>query len=125
MIIGIGTDMIEIARIVRALEREGFAHKVFTAQELSWGRRTSFGEHLAGLFAAKEAVSKALGVGFSGFWPTDIEIDHNPEGKPLVLLHGKAQDTAASLGVTHMHISISHNRTMAVAYAVAEGRDNV
>ena len=74
----------------------------------------------AGLFAAKEAVAKALGTGFSGFWPNEIEIIHDKTGKPYVLLHKKAAFLAESIGAASIIISITHHKTSAAAVAVLE-----
>ncbi|MFA5524397.1 MAG: holo-ACP synthase, partial [Tissierellales bacterium] len=75
---------------------------------------------IAGLFAAKEAVSKALGSGISGFKWTDIEIYTESSGKPCVRLLGKAKKLADTIGISNIHISISHSKENAVAFAIAE-----
>lgn len=123
MIIGIGTDIIEIERIEKTLEKtHTFFDKVYTANEKTYylesHKRT---ETLAGLFAAKEAVSKALGTGFRGFGLKDIEIVPNHLGKPEVTLYGEAKVLGQRLKVDTIHISISHSKSYATAFAVAEG----
>jgi holo-[acyl-carrier protein] synthase len=117
MIAGIGTDIIEIERIGRACAKPSFAAKIFTKSELD---QCVGAESLAGRFAAKEAVAKALGSGFSRFGPTEVEIVSDKLGKPSAKLLGEAKSLAESLGVTVTHVSISHCREYATAFAVAE-----
>jgi holo-[acyl-carrier protein] synthase len=117
-----GVDLIEIDRIRRAIDRHGdrFLGRVFTPAELaqSCGRF----ESLAGKFAAKEATAKALGTGIwrHGIGWTDIEVHKDPEsGAPSLGLHGAAGSRAARLGFHEWSLSISHDRTHAVAFVVA------
>lgn len=122
---GIGTDIIEISRIKVALERTpSFLEKVYTIkeQEDKQGKKKKV-ESLAGLFCAKEAVSKALGTGFRGFNLKDIEIISDTLGKPQVLLHGEAKHRAKLMGIKEIAISISHCKEYATAVAIAEGED--
>lgn len=118
--IGTGVDIIEIERIKRMVERHKNLDRIYTNQELTYiigkGNRV---ETYAGIFAAKEAVAKALGTGFRGIEWTEIEIDHDKVGKPLVVTHGKAADHVAKLGFRGISISISHDRMQAIAFAVA------
>ena len=123
MIKGIGVDIIEIDRIKDAVDKygEGFLQKVYTAKEISYCRRRKSYRipELAVRFAAKEAYSKAIGTGISGFgrrnngvkW-TDIEINNNSAGKPLIYLKGKESKTA--------HVSLSHSRNYAIATVYVE-----
>jgi len=119
-IFGIGTDIIEVDRFEKDGKPLGdrFMLRCFTAREQEYlkGRHL---ENTAGCFAAKEAVVKALGTGFTGFWPSAIEISHNKMGKPEVILHGRAAEIAEAAGIGSIEISISHCKTMAVAFAVA------
>ena len=125
-IIGIGTDITECERISRMLERhpESFTERVFTDAENAYcsrGKRQST-EHYTGRWAAKEAVLKALGTGWSsGITWRDIEILNEPGGKPVVRLSGAAAEIAREIGVTEIQISISHCVSHAVAFAVAVG----
>jgi holo-[acyl-carrier protein] synthase len=124
MIVGIGVDAVEIARIARALERHArFAERVFTKAERDASARRGVGAaaYLAKRWAAKEAVSKALGVGFSGFRYTDLEVTNHPSGAPSIALNGELADWARELGVTSWHLSLSDTRDTAVAAVVAEG----
>lgn len=121
MIIGIGTDIIEIDRIGKALINKGFLHKNFTEKEIEYFlRRKNISEVVAGNFAAKEAVSKALGTGFRGFGLIHIEVLRDELGKPQVNLYGQAKNIAERGGISRIHISISHNKTQAIAYCIIE-----
>ncbi|KRQ87133.1 Holo-[acyl-carrier-protein] synthase [Caloramator mitchellensis] len=120
MIIGIGTDIIEIDRIKIAIERsERFKEKIFTDNELSYLKNKNV-ESYAGYFCAKEAISKALGTGISGFSWKDIEI-LKINSVPNVRLHNAALQIANQKGIKTIHISISHSKDYAIAMAVAEG----
>jgi holo-[acyl-carrier protein] synthase len=119
-----GVDLIEIARIRTAIVRHGehFLQRVFTVNELihCQGRV----ESLAGRFAAKEAVGKALGTGIwrNGIVWTDIETLRDPQsGAPLLHLHNAAADHAAALGLHEWSLSLSHDRQRVVAFVVAVG----
>ena len=120
MIIGIGTDIIEIDRIEKAINRNnGFLDKVFTTREIEmFKERNMRAEVIAGNFAAKEAVSKALGTGFRGFSLVDIEILRDQLGKPIVYL---SDNMKKIINAKHkINVSISHNRTSAIAFVVLE-----
>lgn len=114
----VGVDVIEIGRVRRALGRHaaGFQRRVYT--ELEWRQCSKSIDSLAGRFAAKEAVMKSLGIGGMKF--RDIEIVRLPSGKPEVRLYGRMKRRAERLGVTVVHVSISHSRDNAVAVAIAE-----
>jgi len=120
-----GVDLIEIARVERILSRYGerFLARVFTPAEVLYCRgRTA---ELAARFAAKEAVSKALGVGVrmiarDGIHWQDVEVVGDPRGKPLVHLYGRAAERAAELGLAEWAISLSHTREHAIALVVAQ-----
>lgn len=116
-----GIDVIEIDRIGAAVERWGdrFLHRIYTDGEIAYCRGRT--QSLAGRFAAKEAASKALGVGIRTLKWRDIEVLRGPMGKPHVLLHGKAADIAAALGLTQFEVSITHSNTDAIALVVAWG----
>lgn len=125
MIIGVGTDIIEIDRIQKVISKtKSFLDKTYTIREQNYYViHHKHAETLAGFFAAKEAVSKALGTGFRSFGMKDIEIVPNPLGKPEVYLYENAQLLAKELGITKIHVSISHCKTYATAFVVAEGDD--
>jgi holo-[acyl-carrier protein] synthase len=118
-----GIDVIEIGRIERAVERWGerFLNRIYTDSELRHCRGRA--ECLAGRFAAKEAASKALGVGIRVLRWRDIEVRRGPAGKPVVYLHGKAQAIADHRGLTAFEVSITHSRSDAIAVVIAWGED--
>lgn len=118
MIIGVGIDVVEIARMVVALERtKGLAARLFTERERKLPDRS-----LAARFAAKEAVAKALG-GPSGLRWTDAEVVTGPRGRPELRVHGTVAVAADWLGVRHWHLSLSHDGGVATAVVIAEGED--
>jgi holo-[acyl-carrier protein] synthase len=118
----IGTDIIEIARVERAIVRWGqrFLHRVYTESELRLYRKKL--SSLAARFAGKEAVIKAFDAPNSGISWRDIEILSNPSGRPLINLYGKAQNQANGLGLKRLDISLSHSREYAIAFVVGETR---
>jgi holo-[acyl-carrier protein] synthase len=122
-IVGHGIDIVETARIRRMLEEHGqrFLDRCFTAPELGYCAKNPrrYVEHLAGRFAAKEAVLKVLGTGWRGgiAW-TDIEILPEPSGQPKVGLSGECLRIATKLGISRWHVSISHIETHATASAI-------
>lgn len=123
MIIGIGTDIIEIERIKQAIMAgEGrFAARVFTPGEITYCRaKKNPYPSFAARFAAKEAVLKALGCGFSGVRWQDIEVVKQ-DGAPGIFLRGKTLEIARELGISQVMISLAHSNSHAVAYAVALG----
>jgi len=116
----LGVDLIDIDRIAQALHRhpQRFRRRVLTDREDRYcGDRV---ERVAGRWAAKEAVSKVLGLGVRGVGWREIEVLPNFAGQPQVLLHGRAAARAARLGIGEVTISISHERRMAVAVAIAD-----
>jgi holo-[acyl-carrier protein] synthase len=121
MIKGIGIDVVEMGRLSEVVERWGnrFLEKVFTEGELAYARSKKFPmNHIAGRFAAKEAVAKALATGWSGaFRWKDVEVTNDLSGKPSILLHGNLQRMLAGSRVL---ISISHSESVIVASAVIE-----
>lgn len=124
MIVGIGTDIIEISRILSLLKKhdESFAKRILSEQELEiYQQQTIKEKFIAKKWAAKEAVSKALGTGFTqGVSFTDMTIEHTEEGKPLIVLTGKTKQVADKLGITKWSISISDEKHYALAFVIAE-----
>jgi|SRR5687767_951711 holo-[acyl-carrier protein] synthase len=114
-----GVDLIEIARIDEVVMRHGkhYLERVFTPAELEYcGKRA---ESLAGRFAAKEAVAKALGSGIGDVTWKDIEILGDEQNAPVLKLYGMAETKAKELGLTTWSLSISHSQSQSVAIAVA------
>lgn len=118
MIVGIGTDLIEIARVEKACEKKRFVEHTFTEKEQALFVRDM--KKAAGNFAVKESVAKALGTGFRHFSLVDIEVLRDDLGKPYVNLYGNALELAQSLGITQIHASITNTKEYASAYVVAE-----
>jgi holo-[acyl-carrier protein] synthase len=128
MIIGTGVDMIETKRIARMIRRKSFPARIYTPSEAEACRRDGLGPkrtvlRLAGLFAAKEAVMKALGTGWTrGVAFSEIALSHTTAGQPQVTLSGKTKAIAQSMGVEKVFISISHTDDFALAFAILQGR---
>ncbi|WP_188459743.1 holo-ACP synthase [Kangiella profundi] len=124
MIYGVGTDIVDIQRIERSLERHGdkFAERTLAPQELDiYYQIKNKVNYLAKRFAAKEAISKALGTGMRhGIDFVQLVITNDEIGKPQVRLEGKAKDWAQQQSITTIHLSISDEKKHAVAFAVAE-----
>jgi holo-[acyl-carrier protein] synthase len=114
----VGIDLIEIARIERALRRWGerFVTRVYTPAEATTARGRA--EALAGRFAAKEAAAKALGVGIGPVDWRDIEVAVGAAGEPLLLLHGRARALSERLGLSEAAVSISDTAAHSVASVV-------
>ena len=121
MILGIGTDIIEIERVRRAVSREHFKEKVFTTNEQNYckSRGTQSAASYAARFAAKEAFFKALGTGiFTAL--TEVEILNNNAGQPQIFLYGKAKTFAENFGVEKIFVSLSHCREFATAFVILD-----
>ena len=125
MVIGLGTDLIEIERIAQSVERFGdaFLQRVFTPGEIAYCQRKkkNGAESLAARFAAKEAGAKALGTGISrGVSWREIEVVREPGSRPRLRFHGRAAEFAARLGVVHTALSITHTGDTAMASVIVE-----
>ena len=121
MITGIGTDLVEIARVQKAIGRSAFLEKVYTEKERELIAVRDV--RAATNFAAKEAVAKALGCGFAGIAPAEIEVLRKTSGMPYVVLHGRAKEKAEALGITRIQISLTDTKEFAQAYVVCESED--
>lgn len=123
MIIGIGTDIISVSRISKAMQNnERMAERLFTPSEIAYCEaKSSKWQSYAARFAAKEAVMKALGTGWDGEvnWK-DIEIVNDANGNPDILLSGGAKKKADEMGLNHAHISLTHEKEYAIAFAILE-----
>ena len=121
MIINIGTDIVSVDRILSVQKKLGdrFAHRILTKQEfiLYQARRQST-FFLASRFAAKEALSKALGTGIGAVSFQELETFHNEQGGPEVRLHGKALDIATHQQVTKIHLSLSDEKKYTLAFVI-------
>jgi len=120
---GIGTDIVDVARMREKIEKEGgFRQFVFSPAEIDYCGRQAFpAEHYAARFAAKEALLKALGTGWAnGIAFNEISIEHDDHGRPLFRFSGETASTLESTGCTAFHVSISHERDKAVAFVIIE-----
>ncbi len=125
MVLGLGVDVVEVERIERAVARWGdtFVRRIYTAREIERAAAAlAQGPRLAARFAAKEAVMKALGVGWRVLAWREIEISNDPQGQPRVQLHGAARRIADERGITAVVVSLSHTHQHAIANAIALGR---
>lgn len=115
MIVGIGVDLVDIARLEQALRRTpALAARLFTERE-----RGAPPASLAACFAAKEAVAKALGAPAGLRW-ADVEVGHDPAGRPGLAVRGTVAEAARLRGVRHWHVSLTHDGGVSVAFVVAE-----
>jgi holo-[acyl-carrier protein] synthase len=119
-IVGLGVDICEIARMERAISRHPtFLDRVFTPEEIAYcDSKARPAESFAGRFAAREATIKALG-GYRGRLWQDISVARNPSGAPAIRLDGNAKRRADALGVTDVLITFTHEKTSAIAFAIA------
>lgn len=118
MIVGLGLDVVEVARVAQALARHGerFLSRCFLPGELT---RPHDPEHVAGLFAAKEAAFKALGTGWGeGVGWHDVVVERDAEGKPNLTFHGPAQERMQTLGAQRVLVSITHTDHWAAAVVI-------
>ncbi len=124
MVLGMGTDLIEIERVKASVERFGerFLDKVFTPGEIAYCmRKKQPEESLAARFAAKEAGAKALGTGISrGISWKEIEVRREMGQRPTLHFSGRALEVAEAMGVKRVQLSLSHSRELALAVAVVE-----
>jgi len=126
MALSVGVDIVELDRVRRAVDRHGerFLARIYTPEEIA--RYRGRPSELAARLAAKEAVSKALGVGLNhlsvhGIQWREVEVLPDPLGKPIVVLSGRARALADEQGLREWAISLSHGRDYAVAFVVATG----
>lgn len=125
MILGTGTDLMEITRVGQSIARFGdrFLARVFTQDEIAYCRRKTHNaaESFAARFSAKEATAKALGTGIArGISWTEIEVCRAPGQRPTLRLSGRAAQRAADMGVRNAHLSLSHSRDFAIATVILE-----
>lgn len=123
---GLGVDIVEIERMRQALlRRPRLKERLFSESEREYCEKRNRPEiHYAMRFAAKEAVLKAIGTGFSGMRFCDVEVVRDKRGRPRPVLHGRAADVAAETGVIELHLSLSFTHSTAVASAVAITSDH-
>lgn len=125
MVLGTGTDIIEIERIEASIERYGqrFLERIFTPGEIAFCQRKKkhAAESFAARFAAKEAGAKALGTGISrGISWKEIEVRREPGERPTLHLTGRASERATAMGIKRLHLSLTHSQSFALALVIAE-----
>ena len=121
MILGIGTDIVQIERVEKAIQRKGFLERTYTvAEQQLIEKRTVCA---AGNFAVKESVVKAFGTGFSCISPLEVEVLRSENGSPYVKLYGAAQEVFEKRQGKRLHVSISNEKEYAIAYVVLEGEE--
>jgi len=123
MIVGIGTDIIEVARIEKLLTKQKrFQKRIFTETEIAYCEtKKNKAQNYAARFAAKEAFLKAIGTGWrQGVSFKEIEIVNNERGRPEIFLSGKAREFATDLEITSIQVSLSHLKDFAIAVVAAE-----
>ena len=121
MIVGIGTDIIEIDTVLKACENNRFLEKYFTEEEILIFQKKS--KSIAGNFAVKESVAKMFGTGFNGFSLKDIEVLRDENGRPYVNLYNEARNIAKKQEIDVIHVSMSDNNSCSIAYVVGEKWD--
>ena len=123
MVLGLGSDVIEIARIEASITRFGgrFLERVFTPAEIAYcqGKKQA-AESFAARFAAKEATMKALGVGLGSFRFAEVEVIREESGAPRLRTSGRAEPLAKEMGVRAFHVSLTHTGDIACAVVIAE-----
>jgi holo-[acyl-carrier protein] synthase len=122
VVVGVGIDLIDVARVGRSVERFGnrFLRRIYHARELEQTRGDRF-QYLAARFAVKEATFKALGTGWAaGVRWVDVEVVNLPSGQPILRLHGQAAARAEGMGADRTHVSITHTAGSAAAVVVLE-----
>ena len=123
MIIGVGTDIIEVNRIQKLLDKQKrFKERIFTRGEIDYCElKTNSAQNYAARFALKEAFLKAIGTGWrEGVSFKEIEIKNNKKGKPELILSGKAKTITEQLGVTNIQVSLSHLKDLAIGFVILE-----
>jgi holo-[acyl-carrier protein] synthase len=125
LILGTGTDLAEVDRVRKAIERHGdrFIQRICTSVEIAYvQRKANRFERYAARFAAKEAGMKAIGTGWRrGVGWHDFEVVNLPTGRPTLRLHGVAAEVAAKMGVQRIHLSLTHTKDLAMAFVILEG----
>lgn len=125
MIVGIGVDLCSVERMEQAAEKENFCARVFTEEELAYAEARGKGRarSLAAMFAAKEAFTKALGTGVRDLSLTDICVRRSSLGAPYYLITGAARLRMEERGIMRLHLSLSHEDGLAIAFCTAERAD--
>jgi holo-[acyl-carrier protein] synthase len=123
LIFGIGTDIIEVERIEKQLDKNsGLKEKLFTPTEIAYCEsKKNRGQHYAARFAAKEAFLKAIGTGWrDGLQFNEVEVTNDQLGKPVIVLYGKTKDFVAEINITNIQVSLTHIKDVVNAIVIVE-----
>ncbi len=122
MILGMGLDIVDVKRMEKHCDDENFMRRFLHEREYEEIKKSkeSPAMLLASRFAVKEAFGKATGIGLRGIALSDIQLDHDTLGRPILRLHGSAEQKATELGVNHIHVSITHEAQIAAAVVIFE-----
>ncbi len=120
MIVGIGTDIVEVQRFSSWLHNQALLNRFFHADEVEYIRSNNAVQTIAARFAAKEAFVKALGTGFRGITLSNICTKNNEYGKPYIVLYDDVEELYKASGANKMHITLSHEKKYASAFVVLE-----
>lgn len=122
MILGIGSDIIEIERVKKQVANQSFVEKIFTKHEMEYCKSIkNNAQNFAVRFAAKEAFLKAIGIGWrDGLAFNQIEIVNDKLGKPEMFVTGKAKEIVEKIGVKNIHVTLSHSKENAIAFVIIE-----
>lgn len=123
MVIGIGTDIIEVERVQNACKNPAFVSRIYTNRELEL-MEFDKGKYVTN-FAVKEAVSKMLGTGFGKICPIEIEVLREESGKPYVNLHGEAYNRMKELNIDEILVTISDTKEYAIAYVIGQSFSDI
>jgi holo-[acyl-carrier protein] synthase len=123
MILGMGIDLLRTERMMHWIQREGLIQRYFHPQELkeAKSRKKGLAESLAARFSAKEAFGKALGCGLRGFALKEVYVSSSDNGKPEIVVLGKAEELIESAGVKRIHLTLTHELEYVAAVVVLEG----
>lgn len=123
MILGIGTDIVEVDRVCKAIDKPAVQQKAFSAREIEYCSQDKFGQSYAGRAAGKEAFFKALGTGWRDKMNIyEVEILNDELGKPFIELSGETLKVFERLGGGKTHISLSHIKETAIAFVIIESK---
>lgn len=119
MIIGIGTDLIEVNRVLKACEKNSFQEKIFTKEEIELCKedKVKFSDN----FAVKESIAKMFGTGFRDIEAKEIEVLRDNLGKPYVNLYGRCLEKSKEMGIKRIFVTISNTKDYSLAFVIGEG----
>lgn len=123
MIVGVGTDIVEIHRMEKVCSGNKIPGRIFHAEERELVAQNP--SKAAGNFAVKESVAKVFGTGFRGFEANEIQVGRDDKGKPYIILHGNAKKMEQKMQIDTWHVSISNTDSLAIAFVIGEKRNEI